>query len=131
MASYIRLTGPLFTGADSAILRRFNADAKQLLGDAGVEQVRLRVGRRASHPSGAFAAAVTVKDFKKGKTIMADYPQVLYGPWLEGTSTRNATTRFKGYKLFRLTKNWLRKNMMPIIQERFEQAVAELNGGRR
>jgi hypothetical protein len=26
---------------------------------------------------------------------------VIYGPWLEGTGSRNATTRFKGYASFR------------------------------
>ena len=28
---------------------------------------------------------------------------IVYGPWLEGTGSRNETTRFKGYRHFRLT----------------------------
>lgn len=32
---------------------------------------------------------------------------VIYGPWLEGTSSRNETTRFKGYASFRKTVEWL------------------------
>jgi len=28
---------------------------------------------------------------------------VIYGPWLEGTGSRNRTTRFKGYSTFRRT----------------------------
>jgi len=37
---------------------------------------------------------------------------VVYGPWLEGTSARNQTTRFKGYAQFRKTKDWLEKTQM-------------------
>lgn len=126
----VNVRGPMFDGRDVPIMRRFNEDAKKLVSTAGEDQVRQRVGRRARHPTGSFAGAVTTKDFAKGRTVMADYPQTLYGPWLEGTSTRNASTRFKGYKLFRLTRNWLKKHLTEIVQARLDQAVAELNGGR-
>lgn len=33
---------------------------------------------------------------------------VIYGPWLEGISTRNQTTRFKGYSAFRRVAQVLR-----------------------
>ncbi|HEV8653256.1 MAG TPA: hypothetical protein VG276_28655 [Actinomycetes bacterium] len=125
----VEVRGPMFDGRDVPIMNAFFRDAKKLVTDAGEEQVRQRVNRRAKHPTNSFASAVTTKDFAKGKTIIADYPQVLYGPWLEGTSSRNASTRFKGYKLFRLTRNWLRKHLTAIIQERLDRAVAELNGG--
>lgn len=32
---------------------------------------------------------------------------VIYGPWLEGTGSRNQSTRFKGYAAFRRTTQWL------------------------
>lgn len=126
----VNVRGPMFDGRDVPIMRRFFEDAKKLVTDAGEEQVHQRIARRAKEYTGSFARAIVTKDFAKGKTIIADYPQVLYGPWLEGTSTRNASTRFKGYKLFRLTRGWLRKNLTAIIQARLDQAVAELNGGR-
>jgi len=94
-----------------------------------LKEIRARLSRRAQHPTGAFSGAIQVHDFKKGRTIQAAYPQVLYGPWLEGTSTKNATTRFKGYKLFRLTRNKLRKEVSGLIQSDFDRAVAELRGG--
>lgn len=126
----VDVRGPMFDGRDVPIMNRFFTDAKKLVTDAGETELRKRAWKRPQHPTGSFAGAITTKDFAKGKTIMADYPQVLYGPWLEGTSSRNSSTRFKGYKLFRLTRNWLRKNLTAIIQARLDQAVAELNGGR-
>jgi hypothetical protein len=38
---------------------------------------------------------------------------VVYGPWLEGTSSRNKTTRFRGYSSFRKVKQWLEKDVAP------------------
>jgi hypothetical protein len=131
----VNVRGPLFEGRDKPIMRKFNEDAKQLVAKAGEQQIRERVTRRAKHPSGKpgghFAAAIVTKDYKKGRTITAEYPQILRGPWLEGSSTRNASTRFKGWRMFRLTRTWLRRNYMKLIQDLLDKAVAELNGGPR
>jgi hypothetical protein len=53
---------------------------------------------------------------------------VVYGAWLEGTSSRNQATQFKGYAAFRKTKDWMEKQ---VGQERakFEKLYAKrLNG---
>jgi len=39
----------------------------------------------------------------------------VYGPWLEGDSPRNATTRFKGYQSFRKTAQELEKESKPLM----------------
>jgi hypothetical protein len=43
---------------------------------------------------------------------------VEYGPWLEGTSSRNQSTRFKGYHVFRKTVQWLQRTRVKKIMER-------------
>ena len=53
---------------------------------------------------------------------------VTYGSWLEGTSSRNNTTQFKGYALFRKTSTWLQKEVYKH-RKRFEREYARrLNG---
>ena len=46
-----------------------------------------------------------------------DDSRVVYGPWLEGTSSRNARTRFKGYRVWRNTRQWLEKQA-PDVADR-------------
>ncbi len=123
--------GAFLEGRGGPVVRQFFEDAKQLVGKAGEDRVKERVARRAKHPTGAYAGAVKTFDFKKGRTIQAEYPQVLYGPWLEGVSTRNVSTRFRGYRMYRLTRTWLRRNYMTLIQDLLTRAVAELNSGGR
>jgi len=54
---------------------------------------------------------------------------VVYGPWLEGTSRRNNTTRFKGYRSFRNTKSWLDRTQTPkILQKHMARMRRRMNG---
>ena len=52
---------------------------------------------------------------------------VIYGPWLEGVGSRNQTTRFKGYHMFRQAKGELERKIPAIVNRRVAQAVGRLN----
>ncbi len=53
---------------------------------------------------------------------------VIYGPWLEGTSSRNASTRFKGYAMFRRSRQQLDREKGDIVGRRMSKAARKLNG---
>jgi hypothetical protein len=125
----VDLGGPIFSGQDRPIIRAAFKDAKQTLAKWGQDQVQALARKKPKHPKGRFADSITIFDYKKGLTIAPDYPQVLYGPWLEGVSARNETTRFKGYRMFKLVRGRMKKQMTELVQGRFARAVDELNGG--
>jgi hypothetical protein len=41
---------------------------------------------------------------------------VIYGPWLEGVGSRNATTRFKGYGMYRRASQALNQQAVMIAE---------------
>lgn len=51
----------------------------------------------------------------------------VYGPWLEGVSSRNQTTRFKGYAMFRKTKQKLQGMARTILLKHVRKALARLS----
>lgn len=51
---------------------------------------------------------------------------VVYGPWLEGTSSRNKTTSFKGYHSFKKTRDWLRVQSKAMSGKFAEQITRRL-----
>jgi hypothetical protein len=53
---------------------------------------------------------------------------VIYGPWLEGTGSRNKTTRFKGYWSFRTAAQSLRTSIPVIVDPVVRDLCRELNG---
>jgi len=58
-----------------------------------------------------------------------DDSKVVYGPWLEGTGSRNTATRFKGYSSFRRTEQHLQSQVGGILAGHVGKLVRELNGG--
>lgn len=66
--------------------------------------------------------------------VRADYhvatdSGIIYGHWLEGTGSRNRTTRFKGYFLWRRTfQKMERTQALAIAQPIVDRAVRALNG---
>jgi len=127
----VETKGPFFTGDYQRELHSFLDEAKAEVAQLGVNRIQQRIGARAKDPSGGYAGSVitdVVQPFND-QQIHLRYPAVTYGPWIEGTSTRNASTRFKGYRIFRQARSWLRKQATPIFQEKIDQFVARMNGG--
>lgn len=48
---------------------------------------------------------------------------VVYGPWLEGVSSRNQRTRFKGYAMFRTATRELDQIAQAILDRAMDDAV--------
>jgi len=54
---------------------------------------------------------------------------VEYGPWLEGTSRRNQSTKFKGYHSFRKTTQFMNRKRVPwLVNREIDKMVKKLNG---
>ncbi len=51
---------------------------------------------------------------------------VVYGPWLEGVSSRNQATRFKGYAMFRNAKQQLDRIAGAVLRNRVLRALQRL-----
>ena len=51
---------------------------------------------------------------------------VVYGPWLEGVGSRNDTTRFKGYAIFRNVKQGLIKKGRDFLARRVREMLQRL-----
>lgn len=124
--------GPLFEdGKPTAVIHKFLDETKE---DAAQEGYRLLQDRFAStfkHPTGRYAKRVIIdRAGKYNDQVITDQgPKggALYGPWLEGTGSRNKTTRFKGYKNFRKIRLWLRKQVTPMAQEKLDRYLEKLS----
>jgi hypothetical protein len=55
------------------------------------------------------------------------FQPVKYAHWLEGTGSRNRTTRFKGYFIFRQTKDWLNTKSTDIFNAYARRFAKRMN----
>jgi hypothetical protein len=97
----------------AAILEEFLADAKNHVARAGEAMLGNYGHMFFKNPTGNWESNIRT-DIVSTDRVISD--NVVYNSWLEGVSERNKTTRFKGYKLWRLTTQDLNKQKSVICE---------------
>ena len=135
--SSVKLEGPLFDGKAG---RQLN---KAMLGvvtetTEWVEEYLLK--RLRPQPAGAYkslaAGGTSTGNYRRninsriipwlGQGVVSDNG-VVYGAWLEGTSSRNDTTRFKGYRSFRNARDLAETVMQRLAKSRIKNWTRKQN----
>ena len=135
----IKAQGPMFEG------ERANAIVEKAVDRGIAELVQLGEQRLdmllKPRPAGVY---LSVSEAKRGQASTGHYGRsihgvashlhgriddsgVEYGPWLEGVSSRNETTRFKGYHSFRRVGQSLEKDAGKVLKAHMDKAIKELN----
>ena len=91
----VTVSGPIFDGRAIAAVDAFVEDAKRDVAAQGYSEWMTNLNRSIRHPTPYYETQVTVT--QRGADQVVHDRGIVYGPWLEGTSSRNRTTRFPGY----------------------------------
>lgn len=118
--------GPIFRNPTPVIARFLDRSGKGVA-EEGKNRVLRRLGTVLQHPTGYYESQIQTEKVL-GNWEVNDSRRVVYGPWLEGTGSRNATTRFKGYRTFRLVKQELDMDMPVLLRPYVAELMKELNG---
>lgn len=110
----VNLSGPLFDGRAAVAYEAFAVAATAAIGDEAYLDVRHTLGRVLRNPTGYYES--NIMHTMAGDTSYVHDSNVIYGPWLEGTGSRNKTTRFKGYHTFRLVTQRIDARSVDIAQ---------------
>lgn len=109
----VHLSGPLFDG-------RLDGQIEAMLGEMvytsaaqGYADVMLGLNAHIQFPTPYYETQVNVA--RDGDGLVVNDRGVVYGPWLEGVSSRNRTTRFKGYASFRRAADNLRRKLPTLL----------------
>lgn len=121
-AMWITTSGPLFTGelatavdfaVDAAEEEIATQTANHLRDDLGMPPFKA--------PTGWYRSHITPR--RQGSTWQVWDTGVIYGPWLAGTGSKNATTRFKGYAHWRRAIDFGRRISKPIMEKFLARAL--------
>lgn len=130
VSAYVFAAGPLFDGAaDDALdeLRDRIAHDGAAWALAQLDQTSMDKSGRAT---GAFQENLRLVKRELGWAVPGPMDSgVVWSPWLEGSSKRNASTRFKGYHPFRDVRRQLQDGKAQEIADKLvEQAVEQMGG---
>ena len=95
----VLLSGPFFTSAMPSLIAVMLDEMKFAVASQVLADVQYNLDRSIRNPTPYYETQIMVQQ-RVDDWVVHDRG-VSYGPWLEGTSSRNRTTRFKGYASFR------------------------------
>jgi hypothetical protein len=137
----VKLSGPLFDGRADAALKEGITAVRRQVAAQGEKLTRAAFSAAIRDNHGRFLNSVTTVSrtttFSAGgytMTVTADLDEDIvttdlasYGPWLEGTGSRNQTTRFKGYHGFRIAGQELDGRARGIAEQALAPYTARMN----
>jgi len=139
----VHVSGPFFAKGPAVVVASLHDAIEETVLEGekqavGMAQPRGSASAAAVFHSGAYAAAHGYKQTghyarsingRMTGTLNGELTDsgVVYGPWLEGVSSRNDATRFKGYGIFRRTRDKLQGMARGIIDKHIKRAVGKIN----
>jgi hypothetical protein len=94
------LSGPFFDGrADRAVVVMCER-IRHHVADIALQRLYIRFGQVLRNPTPYYTTRLRTTRLATEDRVHDR--RMVYGPWLEGTGSRNKTTRFKGYRTFRI-----------------------------
>lgn len=123
----ITASGPVFDGRAEAAAEQLGFDAVDAVAEAAEETATHLMQRFFRDPTPYYWLQVTTAHPAYLTAVVHDRG-VIYGPWLEGVGSRNATSRFKGYHHWRLATQEIRSRVDTITAPVVDRAVAQMRG---
>jgi len=138
----VSVSGPVFDGRAIIAAHRATVEIRGELAERGADLALVILSSSVRKPrTGRAEASIVTTEittfYQTGKYTMPVFVDVSetvvttdlasYGPWLEGTGSRNYTTRFKGYHSFRLAAQALRFQATGIAERVLTEYIPEMN----
>ncbi|MGW1463843.1 hypothetical protein ACWCPT_05745 [Streptomyces sp. NPDC002308] len=114
-------TGPLRDGRFQRAATQYSNDIGYAVALHGERLIQQRLRQVLRHPTGYYQSRIDISRARGGQYVVTD-GGVIYGPWLEGTGSRNyPVTRFHGYSTFRRVKPIVDRDAARIGRELLER----------
>lgn len=106
---------------------RFVEDITWAVGSQALSNWHHNLDQRLRHPTGYYEAHLMVERMAPDR--VEDHDQrMIYGPWLEGTGSRNNAV-FPGYRSAREATQKTDRDVPRVVAPYVEQLMRRLNGG--
>jgi very-short-patch-repair endonuclease len=123
----IRSRGPILEKDTRRIVTKHLRAAKQSVGHELVAKVDTLLNKKLKTQTPYYRTKVDFLVNQGSGAVIVHDSGVVYGSWLEGTSRRNQTTRFKGYHVFRTVMQDFQGEVDQVVLEDVKVMVKELS----
>lgn len=120
------LSGPMFDGRLDVMVNDMLAEMLNVTAAQGFADVRESLNEHIQFPTPYYETQINIA--RADDDLVVNDRGIVYGPWLEGVSTRNRSTRFKGYASFRRSAANLRRKLPVLLSPVAARWQARMNG---
>ena len=121
-------SGPWASGRAGRALHDYSDDVEYQVAREGERMVHQRLRQVLRHPTGYYQSKISVDRTSGGRYMVHDQ-RMIYGPWLEGTGSRNSpVTRFPGYWHWKRTKALVAARGPQIAENAVRRHLPEMGG---
>jgi hypothetical protein len=117
-------SGPIFDGRARRVLDKLETEMTETVADKALTEVTHRLAEVLKNPTGTYVSRLQVE--RAGEDRKVTDGGVVYGPWLAGVSSRNQTSRFKGYTHWRRATQTAQSKVDEWTRMVVERRVREL-----
>lgn len=125
----VRARGPIFDGRARTMARRMTEAVGWAVAMDANSEVHYLMNATFRNPTPYYETQVTIE--RRVDQVAVHDRGIIYGPWLEGTSSRNRTTRFKGYANFRRATQAVQARVHATVAGIVRGWVRQMGGGAR
>jgi hypothetical protein len=119
-------TGPIVTGRAGPIVTQMLEEAQREVAAQASADVHGFMNATFKNPTPYYETQVNTA--QRGRDLVVNDRNIVYGPWLEGVGSRNKTSRFKGYANWRRTFQGLAPKVQPLIDAAVRRFMSRLEG---
>jgi len=121
----VTYSGPWFQRR-GAVVHDFMREAREEVAQQAFADVHEFLNAQIVHPTPYYETQI-MRDHDGDKELVHDRG-IIYGPWLEGVSTRNRATRFRGYASFRKATQKVEAKVPYLVDAALRRLIARLTG---
>lgn len=121
----VHFKGVIFDERGKQAVKRFSEDSTRVMAEAGLQIAKNLFRQSIQQGTGYFLSHLDA-DISGTYARLHDN-MIIYGLWLEGTGSRNAITRFKGYFAWQKTSTILNQQGEQILAPLEAKLQRELN----
>lgn len=122
ISAIVSTRGALWNGVLQHAVHAAVDEIKQEVANVGANHLRDDLGVPPfKHPTGFYRSNIVPK--REGEIWTITDSGVVYGPWLAGVGSRNAASRFKGYKHWRRLLQFLRKEAPTVANKQIGRII--------
>jgi hypothetical protein len=125
--SIVGATGAISNGTAERIIIDGTDSIAEQLAQKTVTAVRSQLDNVLKNPTGYYKSQISADKVQNGSYSVSD-SGVVYGPWLEGVSSRNDTTSFKGYHTFEIVSQEIEPELGSAIDEYIDKLLEKVAG---